>query len=199
MPKPQRKKIDWESVAKHYRAGIRSLRDIGGEFGISEGAIRKRAKKEGWPRDLSEQIKAKADDKVRIALVRSGTQGAAEQEIVEVNAQLQADIILSHRTDIPKKRELVAKLFAEVEGLTDGPKLVEMMTLALQQGDNDKLADVARKVASLPSRIKGTSELITAYKTMIGLERQVFGIDDSGDQEEIPMIMIRAKRGCDNG
>jgi hypothetical protein len=41
---------DWEKISGHYRAGTRSLRDIGKEYGVTEGAIRKRAKAEGWPR-----------------------------------------------------------------------------------------------------------------------------------------------------
>lgn len=53
--------VDWESVEREYRAGIRSLRDIGGEFGCTEGAIRKKAKEKDWSRDLSAKISAKAE------------------------------------------------------------------------------------------------------------------------------------------
>jgi len=62
-----RKAVDWESVEREYRAGIRSLRDIAGEVGVSEGAVRKRAKAEGWERDLSARITSKA--KVALAAV----------------------------------------------------------------------------------------------------------------------------------
>jgi hypothetical protein len=172
---------DWESISRLYRAGVRSLRDIGSEFGVSEGAIRKRAKKEGWPRDLSEKIKARAEEKVRIDSVRNGTQGASEAQIVEANAAVQADIIIAHRTDVPRKRELVNKLFAEVEAITDEPALIEQLTTALGSGDMESLAAVARKVASLPARIKGVAELVSALKSLVELERKVFGIEGSGD------------------
>ena len=122
-----RNKTDWETISRHYRAGCRSLRDIGNEYGISEGAIRKRAKKEGWPRDLSEQIKAKATEKVRIEAVRGGTQGASERAIIEVESDIQSRVALSHRKDIPQKRELVAKLFAEIEAMTDNKELFETL------------------------------------------------------------------------
>ena len=177
-------KIDWEGVSRQYRAGIKSLRNIGAEFGVSEGAIRKRAKKEEWPRDLSEQIKEKAADKVRKESVRNGTQGATENEVVEACSTQMADKLISHRQDIPQKRELVAKLFAEIEGLTEGKELMEQLTLALQQGDQDKLAEVARKVASLPSRIKGVADLVGAYKSLIGLEREAFGINGANTPGE---------------
>ncbi len=102
-----------------HRAGIRSLRDMGAEFGISEAAIRKRAKKEGWPRDLSEQIKAKATEKVRIEAVRNGTQGASERTIIETESDIQSRVALSHRKDIPQKRELVAKLAALIDSINN--------------------------------------------------------------------------------
>lgn len=178
--------IDWQKIEAEYRAGIRPLRAIAEDHHISEGAIRKRAKRDSWERDLSGKIKARADDLVRREEVRKAStqklSPVTEKQAVEVNARVQADIILAHRTDIPRKRELVAKLFAEVEAQTDGGDLLEQLTLALQQGDQDKLAEVARKVASLPQRIKGAAELVGAYKTLIGLERQVFGItSDDGD------------------
>ena len=53
VPRTKRKAIDWESVEMQYRAGIRSLRDIGAEFGVSDVAIIKRAKRDEWTRDLS--------------------------------------------------------------------------------------------------------------------------------------------------
>lgn len=47
------KKTDWLAIEGHYRAGQRALRDIAAEFGITEGAIRARAKKLGWTRDAA--------------------------------------------------------------------------------------------------------------------------------------------------
>lgn len=60
---------DWKLVEKDYRAGIRPLRDIAADNGISEGAIRKRAKKNEWSRDLTDRIRAKAREKVVLAAV----------------------------------------------------------------------------------------------------------------------------------
>ncbi|NMP26860.1 hypothetical protein GW590_08285 [Rahnella sp. SAP-1] len=41
---------DWEAIQKAYCAGNESLRDIAARYGITEGAIRKRAAKLGWVR-----------------------------------------------------------------------------------------------------------------------------------------------------
>jgi len=50
---PEQAEIDWPEISKLYAAGVRSLRDIGAQFGVTEGAIRKRAKRDGWERTPS--------------------------------------------------------------------------------------------------------------------------------------------------
>ena len=49
----KRKKIDWEGINREYRAGQVSISLIADAYGCSEGTIRKKAKKEGWKRDLT--------------------------------------------------------------------------------------------------------------------------------------------------
>ena len=184
--------VDWESIERDFRAGVKTLRAIASEHAVSHQAIDKRAKKEGWPRDLSAKIAAERQKQVDRAAVDKPVDKIAEKEVVDANATLQADIILAHRVDIPRKRALVAKLFAEIEAQTDGGDLLEQLTLALRQGDHDKLADMARRVASLPQRIKGVAELITAYKSLIGLERQAFGIDsDAAMGDKVTLTISR--------
>jgi len=50
---------NWEAIKPEYEAGERSLRDIAAEFGVSEGAIRKKAKALNWVRKEGTQ-KAKS-------------------------------------------------------------------------------------------------------------------------------------------
>lgn len=65
-------KPDWEAIETAYRAGVMSLREIAAQHGISEGAIRKRAKRDDWSRDLAAKVKERADDLVRKAEVTKG-------------------------------------------------------------------------------------------------------------------------------
>jgi len=65
---------DWERIEADYRAGVLSIREIAAEQGITDTAIRKRAKRDEWVRDLAERIQAKADALVRTAEVRTGSQ-----------------------------------------------------------------------------------------------------------------------------
>lgn len=47
---PEKRPIDWEAVEIHYRCGIRSLKSIGDEFGVSHVGIIKRARRDCWER-----------------------------------------------------------------------------------------------------------------------------------------------------
>ncbi len=54
--------VDWLAIEGEYRAGQKSVNSIAKEHGVSEGGIRKHAKKEGWLRDPAaaqrEKVKA---------------------------------------------------------------------------------------------------------------------------------------------
>lgn len=56
---------DWEAIETAYRAGVLSLRDIGEQYGVTEGAIRKRAKKFGWVRKTGTQVRKMVRKPVR--------------------------------------------------------------------------------------------------------------------------------------
>lgn len=66
-------KPDWEAIESAYRAGVLSLRDIGDKYGVTEGAIRKRAKKFDWVRNSGTQVR-NSGTQVRKNGTQSGTQ-----------------------------------------------------------------------------------------------------------------------------
>jgi len=47
----QAPQADWVAIEGIYRAGVKSIRDIAIDHGISDTAVRKHAKKHGWLRD----------------------------------------------------------------------------------------------------------------------------------------------------
>jgi hypothetical protein len=174
--------IDWVSVEVHYRAGIRSLKDIGAEYGVSDAGILKRAKKEEWTRDLAAKIKAKAEAKVSAAAVSeevSAAKALTEQAVVEANAELQTRIRLEQRQDVGRARRLVMSLFCELEAMTDGAELVELIAEALsEEGTSTKRLEVLNRVNTLGGRVSNIKALADSLKTLIALEREAFGIDD---------------------
>lgn len=181
---------DWERVEQHYRAGLLSVREIASTCSVSHVAIHKRAKREGWVRDLQAKIKAKADSLVNSELVNTEVNKetlVTERNIVEANAQVIANIRIAHRTDIGRYRNLANKLLEELEGLTDNRDLFDQLgELMLKPDDNglDKLNDLYRKVIELPSRTKVMKELGETLKNLIALERQAYNVDAEPPQDD---------------
>ncbi len=175
---------DWEQIENAYRAGVLSLREIASAHGITEGAIRKRAKRDGWSRDLTAKIKSKADDLVRNSAVRSEVRtesSVPDRVLIEANAEVIATIRLEHRSDISRSRNLVIKLLEELESQTENRDLYDQLGDLMRKPDDkgmDKLNDLYHKVISLSSRSSTIKTLSDSLKTLVGLERQAYGMDE---------------------
>lgn len=149
-PKP-RKVIDWESVETQYRIGLRSLKDIGLEFGVSDAAIIKRARRDSWVRDLKAKIQAKAEAKVSASLVRnlvSAETAANERQIIDAGADAIVRVSLAQRNRINRHSEMLDKMQEELEASTDD--------LAVRVDISKKMSDT--------------------MKTLITLEREAYGL-----------------------
>ena len=183
MSKTPRRTIDWEAVELAYRLGVKSLRAIAAEQGCTDTAIRQRAKEHGWPRDLAAKVKAKADELVRTAEVRTQvrTETPTEREQVEISAQIQTNVVLAHRRDIPAARKLAMSMLEELQLQTDGIELLrqlgELMAAPDEKGQ-DKRNELYLKVISLGGRASTLKSLADTLKTLVALERQAFGIED---------------------
>ena len=172
---------DWERIEADYRAGLKSLREIASEHGISHVAINKRAKRDGWSRDLSAKIAAKADELVtRAEVTKSVTTAegrAAEKAIVDANGELLATTVLRERADVGRARSLAMRLLDELSEITESKDEFSQLGEILSSGDADKLGDIYRRVIALPSRIDGVKKLSDAIKTLVELERKVLKLD----------------------
>lgn len=181
---------DWERIELDYRAGVKSNREIGAEHGVTEGAIRKRAKTQEWVKDLAGKIQAKADELVRRDAVRAevrANQVASEKTVVDANAQAIADVRLAHRKDIGRARALTNTLLDELAKQTDPDTLVllhELGELLRREDENgqDRRNDLYMKVISLSERSKTMKTLAESMQKLVDMERTAFGMDvkDSG-------------------
>ncbi|MDH4430954.1 hypothetical protein QEP21_11470 [Pseudomonas shirazica] len=188
------KQPDWEAIERAYRAGVLSVREIAAAHEVSHTAINKRAKRDGWDRDLKAKIKAKADALVsrrEVSTEVSSKQAETEREIIELNAEVIANIRMAHRGDISRSRRLTNKLLDELESLTDEQGTIKELIDRLKDGDHEDgeaMADVlalAKKMSALPARTKTMKELAETLKTLVALERQAYDLDvKQGGSEE---------------
>lgn len=181
---------DWERIEADYRAGILSLREIASPYKVTEGAIRKRAKRDGWERDLEAKIQARADALVRKAEVRSAVRSEAvltERLIIEANAERIAEVRGEHRAIGHRVGNLGLQLLSELEQQTasveDLQNLGELMR-AEDEGGQDRLNDLYRKIISTPGRVDAAKKVAETLKHAIGMEREAYGLDNKQGEEE---------------
>lgn len=185
---------DWERIELDYRAGIKSLREIADGSGVSHVTVNKRAKANGWTRDLSQKIQAKADDLVNRAMVNRPVYTASavsEKETIDFNAQAVADVKITHRKDIGRARRLTIALLDELEKQTDPETLSQLHELGeLLRNENeqgqDKRNDLYMKVISLSERSKTMKTLAESLQKTVDMERQAFSMDAKGADNNNP-------------
>ncbi|MFH1557731.1 MAG: hypothetical protein ABII76_23220 [Pseudomonadota bacterium] len=155
-------RTDWEAIEREYRAGMLSAREIGRRHNVSEGAIRKKAKAEGWERPLADKVRAA----VREKLVRNdGTQKprASDEDIIDAASELGKEVQLTHRKDLQQLRAIGALLATRLAAFLnqeapDGPFI----------GEKETVGDLFEKLARVKARL-------------IPLERQAHNLDaDAG-------------------
>ncbi|WP_234105871.1 hypothetical protein [Enterobacter bugandensis] len=184
-------KPDWEAIETAYRAGVMSLREIASQHGISEGAIRKRAKRDDWSRDLNAKVKERADDLVRKAEVRKQVRNEStltERVLIEATAEVIANVRMEHRGDIKRARQITNSLFDELGAECADVAALEMLGDLMRREDDkgqDKLNDLYHKIISLPSRVKSMKDLSDSLKTLIGLEREAYSIENKAETKEV--------------
>ena len=188
------KKPDWEAIESAYRAGLLSIREIASQHGITHGAINKRAKRDGWERDLSSKIKNKADSlvsKKEVSIQVSSENKLHERILIEANAEAIANIRMEHRGDIRKARNITNALFeelgAECADIEAFKKLGELLANPDQNG-RDKLNEVYMSVISMPERVKSMKALSETLKNLITLERQAYNIDDTPKDNSVGQL-----------
>lgn len=187
---------DWERIESDYRAGILSTREIASAAGVSHTAINKRAKKDGWVRDLKARIQAKADELVsrrEVSKEVSSQQAATERQIIEANAERIAQVRGEHRADIQRVRSLALNLLGELEGqsasLEDLAALGELLRNPDEDG-NDRRNDLYLKIISTPSRIDSAKKVAETLKHAITMEREAYGLDDKKPEQPPGEITI---------
>jgi hypothetical protein len=165
-PAPKRKRIDWEAVERDYRTGRFTLRELEAKHGAGYAKISKRAKDNGWTKDLADAVR-QATTAALIAEVATerATEGQkAATTVVLAAAELNKQVILGHRKHAINAREAMDAARAKLVAL------------------GDSVADI-REAATFASAVESLSR---TAKNVIEIERTAFGLDDPNKPPEKP-------------
>jgi hypothetical protein len=192
---------DWEAIETLYRCGVLSIREIAKTHGLSEGAVRKRAKRDGWDRDLT----AKVNAKVRSELVRSEVRSqdaASERTMVEAAATQIITLVREHRVEIGRNRAMITTLIGQLEGAVEHRGLLEQIIDEVEDGHTGASAkrhEALMRAVALPVHASVLKSLADTLKTVIGLEREAFNVSAatsepaSVDSDEVRFDRLLAK------
>ena len=159
------KQPDWEAIERAYRAGSLSVRAIGESQGVNHATILKRAKKEGWARDLTEQVRIATKQKVTTSVTSTSNQAplVTDAEIIDEASSQAASVVLAHRTVLANWRAIADKL---------------SVALAEIDVDEDNLGDFSRALnAGVDAQLK-----------VIKGERQAYGLDSEEGNKTVDEI-----------
>jgi hypothetical protein len=178
--KPKKPKADWEAIEREYRAGQLSVSEIARQHSISHTAVNKKAKAEGWTRNLVEAVRQVAEAK----LVSDGVSAETSREIVETSAARVVAVVRSHRQDIQTAREEASALLAE---LRDARLHLDVIEDAIEaSGERSEAKRRMRQAVSLGDRAATLRELSNSIHKIVSLERQAFAIDPKGTESQEP-------------
>lgn len=178
-----RKQIDWEAVEREYRAGQLSVVEIGRQHGVSHTAINKRAKRDGWARNLADRVRKE----VSTRLVSTEVSPETEAQAVDIAAARGVQIVREHQSSIGRGQKMVSVLFGELEEASANREAVDAEIEAATSGDKGgKRRAMMLRAVALPSRATTLTNLAGALKTLVGLERQAFSLDDPSIKDGAP-------------
>lgn len=175
---------DWERIECDYRAGILSVREIAASQGITHGAINKRAKRDGWERDLSAKIRAKADGlvaKQAIVVEAPGLSKEVTAAVIKENSEHLASVMLTQRRSVARAHKLCMSLLEELEATTTNPELFATLGEFLREEGGDaaaKRSAAFEKVMTFTSRVDNMKKLGETLRNLVTVERDIYGLNN---------------------
>jgi hypothetical protein len=185
----ERKKVDWEALEREFRIGSMSLRALCEKHGANPGNASRRAKKEGWVQDASQEVR----ERTRAALITQHKEedntvvfrdNAPTRADVDVAVQTNLAVITRHRRDIGQGQEIVGLLMRQLVETAVNRESIENDIEEETKGDETNQRRYRMiKAISLPTNAAVMRDLSTAMKNLVGLERQAFNLDELSSEE----------------
>lgn len=150
----EKKPVDWVEIERDYRAGTMSIRELAAWYGISDTAIRKRAKRDGWTRaETKASSQREPDREPEPAKVYVGTVLTPENTTPEAI--------------VGRGRNLVMRMMDELDATTTrNGELEALIVSSTDEADASGQRAALMQAVSLKTRSDVLKALATAAKTL---------------------------------
>lgn len=158
-----KRNTDWEGAHRDYRTGKFTLRELATKYGTSHQAIGAKAKRDGWEKDLGDEIRAATNAVLVRELVNKevAKTGQDVANTIVVAAEQNAEIIRNHRRRLMRSWELVE----------------------VAKNKAFELADEVADVLTLTKLVQAMANTVGTEKNLIELERKSYGIDNEKEEK----------------
>ena len=150
----EKKPVDWVEIERDYRAGTMSIRELAAWYGISDTAIRKRAKRDNWTRaETKASSQREPDREPEPAKVYVGTVLTPENTTPEAI--------------VGRGRNLVMRMMDELDATTTrNGELEALIVSSTDEADATGQRAALMQAVSLKTRSDVLKALATAAKTL---------------------------------
>ena len=179
--------INWDKVERLFRAGVLSTVEIARQVGVDEAVIRMYAKRHGWKKDLTQEVR----QLTRVKLVENLSQvfnngepppaDQKDEDIVEEAARTQVQVVRSHQYNSQYGHALTMRMLDELDMTTAYKgELQELISSTIAP----KRQEAFRRAMSLQARAGIMKDLAAAARVWVTMERQAFNIVDDRDEKK---------------
>lgn len=182
----EKKFVDWELIERDYRAGLKTIRQIGEEHGVSHTAIQKRAKKDEWTRDIAERVQQRARDLV--AKKEVSKQVATERKLTDMEtvreySEVVSRVDLRQREDVQMALDNALGMLRELVALAN-PNFRATLEWMAENFDEtsptfkDRANETYRYIIDMMGRVKMAKDLAAVHGVYVPMQRKMYRLDD---------------------
>lgn len=190
---PRRSKYDWDAIARDYRTGQFTVRELAAKHGAHYSLIAKMMRKFEVSPDLSAEVRMATNASLARAMVADHLARGVASDAILAAAEANRLIIDAHRTQLVTLRAAVAGMTAELRGEA-GLQLPTGRTIAQAAqsvGLSPEEVGCLLRAPSLSKRAQIAEKLVTTLARLIPLERQSRGLDNAVDDVSFEAVLER--------
>ncbi|WP_045836438.1 hypothetical protein [Hyphomicrobium sp. 99] len=169
MKNEQKYSIAWDEIRRAYEAGTKSTRTIAKDFGVTEGAIRKRAKSDNWIRATGTHKGTQGTAYQRVRTSPQGLKDASTRDTVDRRRSAEAASPVDLSALKRQGFELIATLTRELQLYSDNVDLIEKIILEETAGDrSSRRREMLLRAISNANRMAAAKNMATAFDILYG-------------------------------
>lgn len=205
----KRKRIDWPAIRRDWRTSKFTQAELAAKYEIDPATLNRQIKKDqkadpaAWPQDLTEAIRQATDARLMAEMVKTEINEGQEQvkNNVKIAAEVNAQVILSHRTRATKAVDVALRMLGELDATTThAESLAELFEKITEDTEGPALAAAQQRFSDLMklhNRVGSVHKLLDALAKAQAMERQSHNISDGESADEksrrtIPIVFVDA-------